>query len=105
MPSPVHNIEDIYELSPMQQGMLFHTLYAPLSGVYVEQLSCTLQGDLNVRAFKHAWQQVVNRHPVFRTSLMWENLDKPVQIVHRNVEIPWRYQDWQTLTAETRQKQ
>ena len=37
------NVEDFYPLSPMQQGMLFHTLYSPNSGVYFEQLTCTLR--------------------------------------------------------------
>jgi hypothetical protein len=42
------NIESIYPLSPMQQGMLFHTLYAPESGVYCEQTSCSLNGNLKI---------------------------------------------------------
>ena len=40
------NIEDIYPLSPLQQGLLFHTLETPGSGVYLQQLSCLLHGDL-----------------------------------------------------------
>lgn len=50
------NIEAAYPLSPMQQGMLFHTIYAPESGMYFEQLSCTFVGNLNVAAFQRAWQ-------------------------------------------------
>ena len=45
------NIEDIYPLSPMQQGMLFHSLYAPDSGVYFVQVNCTLTGSLHVPTF------------------------------------------------------
>jgi len=56
------NIEDIYELSPMQQGLLFDSLYAPDSGAYNLQLRCLLRGELNVEAFEHAWQRVVDRH-------------------------------------------
>ncbi|MEO0849663.1 MAG: condensation domain-containing protein, partial [Cyanobacteria bacterium J06648_1] len=71
------NIESIYPLSPMQEGLLFHTLYEGESGVYFEQLSLTLSGDLNVAAFEQAWQQVVERHPVLRTLFVWDKTKKP----------------------------
>ena len=88
------NIETFYPLSPMQQGLLFHSLYAPESGVYVEQLSCTLHVDLNVAAFQRAWQQVVDRHPVLRTSFVTQGLKEPVQAVHKQVSIEWEVEDW-----------
>jgi hypothetical protein len=78
----IKNIETFYPLSPMQQGMLFHSLTAPQSGVYFEQFSCTFKGDLNIAAFNYAWQQVVKRHAVLRTSFAWEGLKEPVQIVY-----------------------
>ena len=55
----VRGIEDVYPLTPLQQGILFHALYAPGSGVYVEQLSCTLRGPLDTAAFAAAWRQVM----------------------------------------------
>jgi hypothetical protein len=79
------NIEAAYPLSPMQHGMLFHTLYEPESGMYFEQLSCTLDGNLNVLAFQQAWQQVVDRHPVLRTAFVWNKIEKPLQVVGRRV--------------------
>ena len=45
----VENLEDLYRLSPMQEGMLFHSLYDPESNIYFRQLSCTMRGDLNVK--------------------------------------------------------
>ena len=101
----MENIADIYELSPMQQGLLFHTLYAPDSGVYFNQFSCTLHGNLNVAAFQHAWQQVVEKHPILRTAFYWEELEKPLQVVHRQVEIPWQQHDWRNLSATKQQEQ
>ncbi|HEX9940765.1 MAG TPA: condensation domain-containing protein, partial [Thermoanaerobaculia bacterium] len=95
----VEVLEDIYELSPMQEGMLFHTLYAPGSGMYCEQLACTLAGDLDVPAFQRAWEQVVDRHPVLRTAFHWQDLEKPVQVVYRQVEVPWEDGDWRGLSA------
>jgi amino acid adenylation domain-containing protein len=97
-------IEDIYELSPMQQGMLFHTLAAPNSGMYFEQLSCTLQGNLDVSKFKQAWQRVVERHPILRTAFFWEGLEKPYQVVYRQVDLPWEVQDWRELSAPEQEK-
>jgi hypothetical protein len=73
--SAKNNIESVYPLSPMQRGMLFHSLYAPGSGVYCTQLSCVLEGDLNLEAFEQAWQRVVDTHPILRTAFVWEGLD------------------------------
>jgi amino acid adenylation domain-containing protein/non-ribosomal peptide synthase protein (TIGR01720 family) len=98
------NIADIYELSPMQQGMLFHTLYAPESGAYFEQLSCNLKGNLNPLAFQQAWQEIVSRHPALRTSFHWEELDKPLQIVHAQVDLPWVQYDWRNFTPIEQQE-
>ena len=97
------NIEDTYPLSPMQEGMLFHSLYAPVSGVYVTQVTCTL-GNLNVLALEQAWQEVIDRHPILRTAFVWENLKKPLQVVGRRVGAPWERQDWREL-PETEQEE
>ena len=91
----VKNIEDIYRLSPMQQGMLFHSLYAPENGAYFEQASWTLRGDLNLDAFKRAWQTTINRHTSLRTAFMWKDLDEPLQVVYRRVDIPFEVIDWE----------
>jgi len=99
------NIETAYPLSPMQQGMLFHTLYAPESGTYFQQLSCTLKGDLNVVAFQQAWQQVVDRHPIWRTAFVWDNIEKPLQVVVRQAKVPCSQQDWRGLSSVEQQEQ
>ncbi|MEA5627145.1 amino acid adenylation domain-containing protein [Nostoc sp. UHCC 0251] len=98
------NIESIYPLSPMQQGMLYHTLYAPESGVYVEQLSCTLTGKLKIAEFEQAWQQVVERHPVLRTLFVWEHGKQPLQVVCKSVDLPWITHDWQDFSAIEQQE-
>ncbi|BAY66482.1 amino acid adenylation domain-containing protein [Calothrix brevissima NIES-22] len=99
------NIEDIYPLSPMQQGMLFHTVYEPDSGAYFEQLTCTLKGHLNIPAFEQAWEQVIARHSIFRTAFIWENYDQPLQIVYRQVKLPLEINDWRTLSPSEQQDQ
>ncbi|PMB52380.1 non-ribosomal peptide synthetase [Fischerella thermalis CCMEE 5201] len=98
------NIEDFYPLSPMQQGILFHSLAAPKSGVYFEQFSWTLRGKLNVTAFRRAWQHVVERHSILRTSFVWEGLKEPAQVVHRQVNLPWQEYNWQHLSSDEQQQ-
>ena len=82
------NIEAVYELSPLQQGILLHTLAEPQSGMYVQQFSWTIRGVLDVPALERAWQLVVHRHAILRTSFHWEGLDKPVQVAHRQAALP-----------------
>ncbi|MFL9458776.1 amino acid adenylation domain-containing protein [Tolypothrix bouteillei VB521301_2] len=98
------NLEDIYPLSPMQAGMLFESLYAPDSGVYFEQITCTFTG-LNVRAFEQAWQMLVARHSIFRTAFEWESLSTPVQVVYRQVQVTLNTIDWRDLTKVEQQAQ
>ena len=97
------NLEDLYELSPMQQGMLFHTLYAPRLGIYFEQSIFTIEGDFDRAAFQRAWQQVVNRHPILRTGFVWEGLEKPLQFVYRNVSVRVEEHDWLRFDAQQQQ--
>jgi amino acid adenylation domain-containing protein len=99
------NVEDIYALSPMQQGMLFHSLYNPRAGVYSLHLVFDLHGDLNITAFKQAWEGVVDQHPILRTAFIWEGLDDPVQVVCRSVRLPWEEHDWRELSLTEQRNQ
>ncbi|MEH2367576.1 amino acid adenylation domain-containing protein [Nostoc sp.] len=98
------NIESIYPLSPMQQGMLFHTLYEPESGVYIEQFCLTLSGNLDITVLQQACVRVVKRHPVLRTLVVWEKQEKPLQVVCKQVELPWQNYDWRSLSATEQQE-
>ena len=87
--------EDVYPLTPLQQGLLFHSLFEPQSGVYIEQLSCLLRGDLDHAAFLEAWRMVMACSTPLRTAFMWQELDRPVQIVLPGeappiIELDWR---------------
>jgi surfactin family lipopeptide synthetase C len=96
----MQDIQDIYELSPLQEGILFHSLFAPESRYYCQQLKATLHGRLDVDAFQRTWQKVVDRHSVFRTSFHWEEIEKPLQVVHQSATIPWRLEDLSGLPVE-----
>jgi amino acid adenylation domain-containing protein/non-ribosomal peptide synthase protein (TIGR01720 family) len=87
-------VEDIYPLSALQQGLLFHSLYEPQSAVYVISVSCRLEGPLDPDAFAAAWQTVVARHAVLRSAFLGQDLERPVQVVLRRAVLPIARHDW-----------
>ena len=85
-------IEDIYPLTPLQQGMLFHTVRDTHAGVYVEQFTARLAG-LDVGRFRAAWQLVLGTHPVLRSAFLWEEANRPLQAVLADVKLPFEVLD------------
>jgi amino acid adenylation domain-containing protein/non-ribosomal peptide synthase protein (TIGR01720 family) len=98
------HVQSICPLSPIQEGLLFQTLYAPEAGVYFEQLSCVIRGDINVGAFEQAWQQLIERHTILRTAFVWKNLEKPLQVVRLHAKLPLRYEDWRSISQDEQTK-
>ncbi|MFE2940763.1 amino acid adenylation domain-containing protein, partial [Streptomyces sp. NPDC059255] len=88
------NVEDIYPLTPLQAGMLFHTLAEPDASAYLEQFACVLDGVTDPGALARAWQRAVNASDALRISVAWAEVDHPVQIVHRQVRLPVDVRDW-----------
>jgi amino acid adenylation domain-containing protein/non-ribosomal peptide synthase protein (TIGR01720 family) len=107
-------IEDVYPLSPMQQGMLFHSLYEQQGGDYINQMCVDVQG-LDVERFREAWQAAIDRHEILRTGFVWQGpLQQPVQVVLRQASLALMQLDWrsqadpaaalQALAREERQR-
>ncbi|MEA2694558.1 MAG: hypothetical protein QOJ16_3945, partial [Acidobacteriota bacterium] len=92
-------VEDVYPLSPVQQGMLFHTVFEPEVGMYVGQFGYEIRGELEVDRLRQAWQGVIDRHPALRTGIVWREVRRPVQIVRRRVELSWEESDWRDLDS------
>ncbi|MEE8525475.1 MAG: condensation domain-containing protein, partial [Thermoanaerobaculia bacterium] len=90
-------VENLYRLSPMQEGMLFHSLYDRGADPYVDQSACTLEGALDAGALRRAWADLGERHPVLRSAFHWRQLEHPLQVVFRDAETPWREKDWRHL--------
>ncbi|WP_163998551.1 non-ribosomal peptide synthase/polyketide synthase [Pyxidicoccus caerfyrddinensis] len=98
------DVEDVYPLSPTQQGMLFHSLLSPESSTYFQQLSWTVTSALDVPSFLRAWKACLQRHTILRSSFHWEGLDRPLQVVHAQVELPFELLDWSDLAAEAQRE-
>ncbi|WP_095974863.1 non-ribosomal peptide synthetase [Pseudomonas ogarae] len=94
LPLAPRQIEDIYPLSPMQQGMLFHSLYEQQAGHYINQLRVDVQG-LDVERFRQAWQAAMDAHEVLRSSFVWEgDFKRALQVVHKHLEVAFLFHDW-----------
>jgi Condensation domain/Major Facilitator Superfamily len=90
----VPDLEDAYPLTPLQEGMLFHTLADAGSGAYLDQLTFDLDRSLPLDVFDAAWRELVSRHAVLRTAVLWEGLPQPVQVVARDVPFAIERRDW-----------
>jgi len=97
--------QEVYELTPTQQAMLIYALYAPPSAAYFEQFCYRYRGPLNTQAFAAAWQRVIDRHPILRTSFRWEDGDHPLQVVNPRAELPLQLLDWRNLSTTTQPEQ
>ncbi|MFN6514065.1 MAG: condensation domain-containing protein [Nostoc sp. CreGUA01] len=90
------NIEDIYELTPLQKGILFHCLYENELQLYFFQQVYTVP-NLDINVFQKAWQFLVDRHSILRTGFYWEEIDNPLQVVYKQVKVPLKCYDWRHL--------
>lgn len=98
------DIEDIYELSPLQQGMLLHSAHDGASDMYLSQQTYHVDGPLDTDVLVRAWYRVVADHPALRASFHWRGLEKPLQVVHRRVELPVHAHDWSDVPASLQTK-
>jgi len=90
-------IEDIYPLAPIQT--LFYSANPGTMQLSFDQWHCTLRGDLDVAAFQRAWEEVLQRHTILRSTIHGDGLREPMQIVHRNSQMPWNIEDWRPCPA------
>ena len=94
LPLSAQQVETLYPLAPMQQGMLFHTLYQQQAGDYINQMRLDVRG-LDAERFRAAWQATVDAHDILRSGFLWQGqLDEPLQVVHKRVELPFSVLDW-----------
>ncbi|WP_414574215.1 condensation domain-containing protein, partial [Nostoc sp. CCY 9925] len=98
-------VEDIYPLSPIQEGILYHNLYAPELMVYSLQLHYILQEEIDITAFKRAWQEVINQYSAMRTAFIWQRLAQPLQVVHKQAQFSIHQEDWRHFPLSEQNQQ
>ena len=76
------------KLSPLQEGILFHSLYESNANNYVEQLTADLPEGIELDAFKSAWKAVLNNHTILRSAILHDEASIPLQFVAEEVELP-----------------
>ena len=96
------DLDDLYPQTPVQQGMVFHSLYNPDD--YITQMDWCLEGELNQEAFQHAWNALLMQFDILRTSFHHSLNGKPIQCLHHALSIPWTFHDWQQLSSEEQQQ-
>ncbi|MGQ9371958.1 amino acid adenylation domain-containing protein, partial [Azospirillum sp. A39] len=94
LPFAPRTVADLYPLTPLQQGILFHGLYEPGGAAYLNQIAVTVDA-LDPDRFAAAWQAAVERHDVLRSAVLWQDgAAVPVQVVLRNAEFRPEVLDW-----------
>ena len=100
-----NNIEDIYELSPLQQGLYFHWLKDRTSSDYFEQLSYNLKmKNVDVSYLKEAFDSLLQRHSILRTSFTNILGDVPLQIVHKKIKGSFIHEELSGSKADIQKK-
>ncbi|WP_187626250.1 amino acid adenylation domain-containing protein, partial [Pseudomonas congelans] len=88
VPGGVANVQDIYPLAPLQEGILYHHIAAEQGDPYVLQAHFAFDDRASLDAFVQALQAVIERHDILRTAMLWKGLDSPVQVVWRHAQLP-----------------
>ena len=92
-------------LSPMQTGMLFHAITVPGAGVDMQHIVMTLHEKIDQALFQQAWEILLSRHEILRTTFEWENVEFPCQVVHNMVSLNISCHDWQSLDSNAQNVQ
>ncbi|NMX87848.1 non-ribosomal peptide synthetase [Pseudomonas sp. WS 5010] len=100
LPVPACAIEDVYPLTPMQEGLLLHTLLEPGTGLYYMQDRYRINSELNPERFALAWKAVIARHEALRASFCWNVGEDMLQVIHKPGSTPIEYLDWTGTPAE-----
>ena len=93
----LRQLDNAYEVSPIQAGMLLHATVQPGSGVDIQQIVSHLEATIDVDRLVAGWRHAMQAHAVLRTSFRWQDCPHPLQQVQPQVELPVVRLDWSRL--------
>lgn len=88
------DVGQVFPLTPLQQGLLLHSIAQPELGVYVNQSVIELSGPLRPARLRNAWARAAARHSALRAAFVWQGVDVPLQVIRPAVSLPWTEHDW-----------
>lgn len=88
-----YDMVDLYPLSPMQEGMLFHSLLDSESEYYFEQMTCNIKGELNLQVMEDSVNTLLSRYDILRTAFLHEGFEKPIQVVLKERKVDFHFVD------------
>ncbi|MCW6009609.1 non-ribosomal peptide synthase/polyketide synthase, partial [Micromonospora sp. CPCC 205371] len=97
-------VDDVYPLTPLQAGMLFHTRLDAGSSLYWVQHGVLLAGTLDPETLRRAWELVFARYEVLRTAVVWDGVPEPLAVVRRSVPVPWQVLDLSGLGPDEQRR-
>ncbi|PWU05288.1 MAG: hypothetical protein C5B43_03560, partial [Verrucomicrobia bacterium] len=100
----IDNVQAIYPLIPIQEGLLFHAIHDAKSHAYFIQTHWRCKGKYNAQAMREAWEILMQNHELLRASFLWENVDYPIQIIHKKSKIAFLEQDWRVFLPEEQER-
>lgn len=94
------DIATLYELSPLQEGILFHSLYNPKSTAYKTQFSMEFPEGLDLESFQKAWEYVIKNHTILRTLFIHDQVSIPVQCVYKKLQFKYEFIDFTKFASD-----
>lgn len=100
-----NNVEDIYGLTSMQEGMLFHYSNDAFKNHYYEQFILTIEGKIQPEIFEEAWNHVVQSNDTLRTVFRWKKIEKPLQLILKTKLLTVKYEDLSELPFDKKNQE
>ena len=94
------NVEDAFVLTPIQSGMLYASLATPDQDTYVTYVTLGLSGSVDTEKLKRAWHSAYHMHQALRAEFHWDGLEEPLQVIAKEVKLPWVTLDWTGMSAD-----